>query len=84
MPAGDVRQFLSANVSAHIAHETRRIASFMRLTPVNTPFCSPQSNSMAESFINTFKREYPSHMDFSDVQSALAELPAVLEQFNEA
>ena len=66
MPAGDVRQFLSVNVSAHIAHETRRIVSFMGLTPVNTPFCSPQINSMAKSFINTFKREYASHMDFSD------------------
>ena len=28
------------------------------LKPINTPVCSPQSNGMAESFVNTFKRDY--------------------------
>lgn len=57
MPAGHQLQFLSDNGSAYIAHETRRIARSLGLTPVNTPVCSPQSNGMAESFVNTFKRD---------------------------
>ncbi len=28
--------------------------------------CSPQSNGMAESFVNTFKRGYLAQMDRSD------------------
>ena len=53
------------NGSAYIAHETRRIARSLGLTPVNTPVCSPQSNGMAESFVNTFRRDYVSRMDLS-------------------
>ena len=66
MPTGQLPQFLSDNGSAYIAHETRRIARSLGLTPVNTPVCSPQSNGMAESFVNTFKRDYVSRMDLSD------------------
>lgn len=41
MPTGHLLQFLSDNGSAYIAHETRRIARSLGLTPVNTPVCSP-------------------------------------------
>jgi transposase InsO family protein len=27
------------------------------IKPVHTPVCSPQSDGMAESFVNTFKRD---------------------------
>lgn len=83
MPAGHLLQFLSDNGSAYIAHETRRIARSLGLTPVNTPVCSPQSNGMAESFVNTFKRDYVSPMDLSDARTVLAQLPAAFEHFNE-
>ena len=53
------------------------------LTPVNTPVCSPQSNGMAESFVNTFKRDYVSRMDLTDTKTVLAQLPAAFEHFNE-
>ena len=83
MPAGHLLQFLSDNGSAYIAHETRRIAKSLGLTPVNTPVCSPQSNGMAESFVNTFKRDYVSRMDLSNAKVVLAQLPAAFEHFNE-
>ena len=83
MPANHQLQFLSDNGSAYIAHETRRVARSLGLTPVNTPVCSPQSNGMAESFVNTFKRDYVSRMDLSDARTVLAQLPAAFEHFNE-
>ena len=83
MPAGHQLQFLSDNGSAYIAHETRHIARSLGLTPVNTPVCSPQSNGMAESFVNTFKRDYVSRMDLRDARTVLTRLPAAFEHFNE-
>ena len=83
VPTGYQLQFLSDNGSAYIAHETRRIARSLGLTPVNTPVCSPQSNGMAESFVNTFKRDYVSRMDLSDARTVLAQLPSAFEHFNE-
>ena len=83
VPAGHLLQFLSDNGSAYIAHETRRVARSLGLTPVNTPVCSPQSNGMAESFVNTFKRDYVSRMDLSNAKVVLAQLPAAFEHFNE-
>ena len=76
-------QFLSDNGSAYIAAETRHIAKALGLQPINTPVCSPQSNGMAESFVNTFRRDYLSRMDLRDAQTVLAQLPAAFEHFNE-
>ena len=83
VPADHLLLFLTDNGSAYIAHETRRIARSLGLTPVNTPVCSPQSNGMAESFVNTFKRDYVSRMDLTDAMTVLAQLPAAFEHFNE-
>lgn len=38
---------------------------------------------MAESFVNTFKRDYVSRMDLSDATTVMAQLPAAFEHFNE-
>lgn len=83
LPAGHKLEFLSDNGGAYIAHETRRVARLLGLTPVNTPVCSPQSNGMAESFVNTFRRDYLSRMDLVDAPTVLAQLPAAFEHFNE-
>ena len=53
------------------------------LKPINTPVCSPQSNGMAESFVNTFKRDYVARMDLWDAKTVLAQLPSAFEHFNE-
>ena len=84
IPPTHVLEFLSDNGSAYIAHATRNVARTLGLKPVNTPVCSPQSNGMAESFVNTFKRDYVSRMDLSDAKAVLAQLPAAFEHFNEA
>jgi transposase InsO family protein len=39
---------------------------------------------MAESFVNTYKRDYVSRMDLSDARTVLAQVPAAFEHFNEA
>lgn len=82
--AADYRlEFLSDNGGAYIAADTRKVARSLGLTPVNTPVCSPQSNGMAESFVNTFKRDYVARMDLRDAETVLAQLPAAFEHFNE-
>jgi len=83
LPEGHVLEFLSDNGGAYIAGETRRIAIEFGLTPITTPVCSPQSNGIAESFVNTFRRDYLSRMDLIDAKTVLAQLSAAFEHFNE-
>jgi putative transposase len=83
IPDDHVLEFLSDNGGAYIAAETRSVARQLGLKPINTPVCSPQSNGMAESFVNTFKRDYVSRMDLTDSQTVMAQLPAAFEHFNE-
>ncbi|NMM80546.1 transposase [Acidovorax sp. SRB_14] len=83
IPSAHVLEFLSDNGSAYIAAETRQIARQLGLKPVNTPVCSPQSNGIAESFVNTFKRDYVSRMDLADARTVMAQMQAAFEHFNE-
>lgn len=83
VPVDHRLEFLSDNGSAYIAADTRAVARSLGLKPINTPVCSPQSNGMAESFVNTFKRDYVARMDLSDAATVLAQLPAAFEHFNE-
>ncbi|MEG0557732.1 MAG: IS3 family transposase [Comamonas sp.] len=83
VPSEHPLEFLSDNGSAYIAHETRKVARSLGLKPINTPVCSPQSNGMAESFVNTFKRDYVSRMDLHDAPTVLAQLAGAFEHFNE-
>lgn len=82
IPANHELEFLSDNGGAYIAAETRIVARQLGLKPINTPVCSPQSNGMAESFVNTFKRDYVSRMDLADAQTVMAQLPEAFEHFN--
>lgn len=54
------------------------------LKPIRTPVCSPRGNGVAESFINTFKRDYVARTDLSDAARVLAQLTASFEHFNKA
>lgn len=80
--SGRTLEFLSDNGSAYIAAETRQIARQLCLKPVNTSVCSPLSNGMAESFVNTYRRDYFSRMDLSDASSVMRQMPAAFEHFN--
>jgi len=82
VPVGRTLEFLTDNGGAYIAGDTRAIARSLGLKPVNTPVCSPQSNGMAESFVNTFKRDYVSRMDLADAATVMRQLPAAFEHFN--
>ena len=83
IPVDHKLEFLSDNGGAYIADETRSLARQLGLRPINTPVCSPQSNGMAESFVNTFKRDYVSRMDRRDAHTVLAQLSSAFEHFNE-
>ena len=83
VPAEHRLEFLTDNGGAYIAADTRAMARSLSLSPINTPMCSPQSNGMAESFVNTFKRDYVARMDLSDAATVLAQLPDAFEHFNE-
>lgn len=83
IPEAHGLEFLSDNGGAYIAADTRSVARQLGLKPINTPVCSPQSNGMAESFVNTFKRDYVSRMDLTDAPTVMAQLPAAFEHFNE-
>jgi transposase InsO family protein len=48
-----------------------------------TPECSPQGNGMAESFVNTFKRDYVSRMHPGNAATVLAQLLAAFPHCNE-
>lgn len=69
--AGRLLEFLSDNGGAYIAHDTHAVARSLGLTPIHKPVCSPQSNRMAESFVNTFRRDCVARMDLSDAATVL-------------
>jgi transposase InsO family protein len=83
IPEDHVLEFLTDNGGAYIAADTRSVARELGLQPINTPVCSPQSNGMAESFVNTFRRDYLARMDLSDAPTVMGQLPAAFEHFNE-
>ncbi len=84
VPAAHALQFLSDNAGAYTAAETRALARAPGLKANNTPVCSPQSNGMAESIVNTFKRDHVARMDLRDARTVLPQRPAAFEHFNEA
>lgn len=76
-------EFLSDNGGAFRAKDTHALAKELGIKPVHTPVCSPQSNGMAESFVNTFKRDYVNQMDRSTAQTVLQQMPDAFKHFNE-
>jgi putative transposase len=82
-PPDHALEFLSDSGGAYIAADTRSVARGLGLKPITTPVCSPQSNGMEESFVNTFRRDYVSRMDLADAQTMMAQLSAAFEHFNE-
>lgn len=80
---GIALEFLSDNGGAFRARDTHTLVKELGIRPVHTPVCSPQSNGMAESFVNTFKRDYVSQMDRSSASTVLHQMPAAFKHFNE-
>jgi len=76
-------QWLSDNAPAYIAHETRAFAQEAGLELCTTPYYSPESNGMAESFVKTFKRDYVYMNNLPEALTVLEHLPLWFEDYNE-
>ncbi len=48
----------------------------------HTDTCSPQSNGMAESFVNTLKREYAKLANRPDPKPVMAQLQGWCDDYN--
>lgn len=76
-------QWLSDNGSAFTAHETVRFARLIGLRLCTTPYHSPESNGMAESFVKTFKRDYVSMHELHTARMVIEQMPSWFEDYNE-
>ncbi|UIB01530.1 DDE-type integrase/transposase/recombinase [Desulfovibrio desulfuricans] len=68
-------EWLSDNGSCYTARETITFAAALGIFSKFTPVRSPQSNSMAEALVKTFKRDYVFCNDRSDAEAVMAQLP---------
>jgi transposase InsO family protein len=76
-------QWLSDNGPAYIARETQNFARMMGMEVCTTPYYSPESNGMAESFVKTFKRDYVHMNPLHDAHSVLEKIPFWFQDYNE-
>ena len=76
-------EWLTDNGSPYIARDTRSFAREIGLEPLTTAIRSPQSNGMAEAFVETFKRDYAARMDRSDAITVMRQLSAAFEHYND-
>nr|ELR5267775.1 IS3 family transposase [Providencia rettgeri] len=76
-------EWLTDNGSAYRAHETRWFAKQVGLSPRHTAVRSPQSNGIAESFVKIMKRDYISLMPKPNGLTAVKNLAAAFEHYNE-
>lgn len=76
-------EWLSDNGSCYTAKETREFAQVVGLVVCTTPVKSPESNGMAEAFVNTFKRDYVHVSDLPDANAVFQVLPLWFEDYNE-
>ena len=52
------------------------------LVPITTPAASPQSNGMAEAFVNTLRRDYIVGADLSAAEMVLDQVPGWIVDYN--
>ena len=57
-------------------------AERLNLVPINTPAASPESNGMAEAFVNTLRRDYVDGADLASATRVLERLPGWIEDYN--
>lgn len=73
---------LSDNEGIYTALETVIEAERHHLVPVTTPVASPESNGMAEAFVNTFKRDYVAGGDLASATRVIEQIPGWIEDYN--
>lgn len=75
-------QWLSDNDGIYTSLETTVYAAELGFKPITTPAYSPESNGMAEAFVNTIKRDYVAGADLSGADAVMRQLPGWLEDYN--
>ena len=75
-------QWLSDNAPSYTARATIEFARMMGFEVCTTPYYSPESNGMAESFVRTFKRDYVYMHDLPDAKTVMELLPLWFEDYN--
>lgn len=75
-------QWLSDNESMYTALDTILTAEQLGLVAITTPVSSPESNGLSEAFHWTFQRDYLAGADLSSAASVLAQLPAMIADYN--
>jgi putative transposase len=75
-------QWLSDNGSMYTALDTICTAERLNLVPITTPAASPQSNGMAEAFVNTLRRDYLAGADRAAATVVLVQIPQWINDYN--
>ena len=75
-------EWLTDNEGIYTALDTVIEAERHHLKPITTPVASPESNGMAEAFVNTFKRDYVAGGDLSSAAQVIEQIPGWIEDYN--
>lgn len=75
-------QWLSDNGSIYTALDTRITGERLHRVPITTPAASPQSNGMAEAFVNTLRRDYIVGAELATAAVVLEQIPAWIADDN--
>ncbi len=76
-------EMLTDNGSPYTARQTRIFAAQLGLKPCFTPVASPQSNGIAEAFVNTIKRDYIRVNPLPDAETVLKSIAGWFDDYNE-
>jgi putative transposase len=75
-------EWLSDNEGIYTGLETVIEAERHHLAPITTPVASPESNGMAEAFVNTFKRDYVAAGDLASAARVMEQIPGWIADYN--
>ena len=75
-------QCLSDNGRVYTALDTICTAERLNLVPITTPAASPQSNGMADAFVNTLRRDYLAGADRAAATVVLEQIPQWINDCN--
>lgn len=76
-------QWLTDNGSVYTALTTVLEADRLGLVPITTPAASPESNGMAEAFVNTMRRDYVDGAELSSAARVLEQLSTWIDDYNQ-
>ena len=75
-------EWLTDNDGIFTSLETTVYAQDLGFRPINTPAYSPESNGMAEAFVNTLKRDYVGGANLTDADTVMRQVPGWIDDYN--